>query len=87
MKKIVLSDNQLEQIINLREKGIRWLKIEKETGRPVGEASAAVPSACNAAPLLLTCAPFPFATPLPFPFVTSTAPMKRYPNRGSVSIK
>ena len=32
MKKIVLSHNQLEQVLNLREKGISWVKIEKETG-------------------------------------------------------
>ena len=32
MKKIMLSHNQLEQVLNLREKGISWVKIEKETG-------------------------------------------------------
>ena len=32
MKKIVLSHNQLEQVLNLHEKGISWVKIEKETG-------------------------------------------------------
>jgi hypothetical protein len=32
MKKIILSPNQLDQIINLREKGSSWLKIQKETG-------------------------------------------------------
>ena len=32
MKKIVLSHNQLEQVLNLCEKGISWVKIEKETG-------------------------------------------------------
>ena len=32
MKKILLSHNQLEQVLNLREKGISWVRIEKETG-------------------------------------------------------
>jgi len=32
MKKIVLSHSQLEQVLNLRENGISWVKIEKETG-------------------------------------------------------
>jgi hypothetical protein len=32
MKKIVLSHNQLEQVIDLCEKGISWVKIEKEIG-------------------------------------------------------
>jgi hypothetical protein len=32
MKKIVLSHNQLEQVIDLCEKGVSWVKIEKETG-------------------------------------------------------
>lgn len=32
MKKIVLSHSQLEQVLNLRENGLSWVKIEKETG-------------------------------------------------------
>jgi len=32
MKKIVLSNNQIQQVINLRDSGISWVKIEKETG-------------------------------------------------------
>ena len=32
MKKIVLSHNQIQQVINLRESGISWVKVEKETG-------------------------------------------------------
>jgi hypothetical protein len=32
MKKIVLSNSQIQQVINLREIGISWVKIEKETG-------------------------------------------------------
>jgi len=32
MKKIVLSNSQLQQVINLRDIGISWVKIEKETG-------------------------------------------------------
>ena len=32
MKKIVLSNSQIQQVINLRESGISWVKIEKETG-------------------------------------------------------
>ena len=32
MKKIVLSNNQIQQVVNLRDSGISWVKIEKETG-------------------------------------------------------
>jgi len=32
MKKIVLSNSQLQQVINLRDIGTSWVKIEKETG-------------------------------------------------------
>ena len=32
MKKIVLSNSQIQQVINLRDSGISWVKIEKETG-------------------------------------------------------
>ncbi len=32
MKKIVLSNSQIQQVINLRDIGISWVKIEKETG-------------------------------------------------------
>jgi len=32
MKKIMLSRSQIQQVINLRESGISWVKIEKETG-------------------------------------------------------
>lgn len=32
MKKIVLSNNQLEQVLNLREKGTSWVKIQEKTG-------------------------------------------------------
>ena len=32
MKKVLLSHDQLEQVINLREKGLSWVKIEKEKG-------------------------------------------------------
>ena len=32
MKKIVLSNSQIQQVINLRNSGISWAKIEKETG-------------------------------------------------------
>jgi uncharacterized protein YggU (UPF0235/DUF167 family) len=32
MKKILLSNSQLEQVLNLREKGLSWIKIEKATG-------------------------------------------------------
>jgi hypothetical protein len=32
MKKILLSNSQLEQVISFREKGLSWIKIEKTTG-------------------------------------------------------
>ncbi len=32
MKKIVLSNSQIQQVINLRDSGMSWVKIEKETG-------------------------------------------------------
>ncbi len=32
MKKIVLSNSQVEEVLKLRENGISWVKIEKETG-------------------------------------------------------
>lgn len=32
MKRIFLSNNQLEQVLDLREKGLSWIKIEKATG-------------------------------------------------------
>lgn len=32
MKRILLSNSQLEQVLDLREKGVSWVKIEKATG-------------------------------------------------------
>src|SRR3989304_6932392 len=32
MKRILLSSSQLEQVLDFREKGLSWIKIEKATG-------------------------------------------------------
>ncbi len=34
MKRVVLSDSQLEQVLSLRQNGLSWVKIQRETGIP-----------------------------------------------------
>ena len=34
MKRVVLSNSQLEQVLSLRQNGLSWVKIQRETGIP-----------------------------------------------------